>query len=61
MTRRKSDDEHDDEDPPENDPIIRNLRRVYNETAQEPLPEKLAELLERLRKKGKEQWRFPPN
>lgn len=31
--------------------IERNLKRVYDETLNEPLPDKLAELLERLRKK----------
>ena len=32
------------------DQIGENLKRVYDETLIEPLPEKLAELLERLRK-----------
>lgn len=31
--------------------IERNLKRVYDETLNEPVPDKLAELLERLRKK----------
>lgn len=30
--------------------VEQNLKRVYDETLIEPLPEKLAELLERLRK-----------
>lgn len=35
------------------DQIERNLKRVYEETAEEPLPERLAELLERLKRQGK--------
>lgn len=35
------------------DQIERNLKRVYDETLREPLPERLSELLERLRKQGK--------
>lgn len=35
------------------DQIERNLKRVYDETLEEPLPEELAELLERLKKQGK--------
>lgn len=34
------------------DQIERNLKRVYDETLNEPLPDKLADLLEQLRKKG---------
>ena len=34
------------------DQIERNLKRVYDETLNEPLPDRLAELLEQLRKKG---------
>lgn len=33
--------------------IEHNLRRVYDETLNEPLPEKLADLLERIRKQGR--------
>lgn len=33
------------------DPIEEGLRRVYEETAREPLPDKLVELLNRLRAK----------
>lgn len=32
--------------------IERNLKRVYDETLKEPPPEKLVELLERLKKRG---------
>lgn len=35
------------------DQIERNLKRVYDETLEEPLPDELAELLERLKKRGK--------
>lgn len=35
------------------DQIERNLKRVYDETLNEPLPDKLAELLERLKKQRK--------
>lgn len=34
------------------DQIERNLKRVYDETLNEPLPDRLAELLEQLKKKG---------
>lgn len=36
------------------DQIERNLKRVYDETLQEPLPDKLADLLEQIRKQGRE-------
>ncbi len=36
------------------DQIERNLKRVYDETLEEPLPEHLANLLERLRKQGRQ-------
>ena len=32
------------------DPIALGLKRVYDETLQEPLPDELVELLDRLRK-----------
>ena len=35
------------------DQIERNLKRVYDETLEEPLPEKLADLIERLRNQGR--------
>lgn len=35
------------------DQIEQNLKRVYDETVEEPLPEKLAELVERLKRQGK--------
>lgn len=36
------------------DQIERNLKRVYDETLREPLPDKLADLLEQIRKQGRE-------
>lgn len=36
--------------PTKRDQIEDNLKRVYNETLDEPLPDKLASLLDRLRK-----------
>lgn len=33
------------------DQINENLKRVYDETVQEPLPDRLAELLEQLKKR----------
>lgn len=36
------------------DQIERNLKRVYDETLEEPLPERLADLLERLRTQGRQ-------
>lgn len=46
--RRKDEPEPDHK----RDQIERNLKRVYDETLNEPIPEKLADLLEQLRKKG---------
>lgn len=34
------------------DQIASNLKRVYDETLNEPLPERLAELLDRLKRQG---------
>ena len=36
------------------DQIERNLKRVYDETLEEPLPDNLVNLLERLRKQGRQ-------
>jgi len=33
------------------DPINENLKRVYDKTLKEPLPDRLAELLERLKQR----------
>ena len=33
--------------------IERNLKRVYDETLEEPLPDELADLLERLKQQGR--------
>lgn len=38
--------------PPKREQVERYLRRVYDETLNEPLPEELADLLERLKKQG---------
>ena len=38
--------------PPMRKQIDENLKRVFDETLNEPLPDKLAELLERLKKEG---------
>ncbi len=37
---------------PRREQVERYLRRVYDETLNEPLPEELADLLERLKKQG---------
>ena len=39
---------------PEIDPIEAGLKRVYEETAKEPLPDKLVELLNQLRAKDRD-------
>ncbi len=38
--------------PSKREQVERYLRRVYDETLNEPLPEELADLLERLKKQG---------
>ena len=37
---------------PKGDQINENLKRVYDATLNEPLPDKLVDLLERLKKEG---------
>ena len=39
---------------PKRDQIAENLKRVYDETLAEPLPEKLINLLESLKKTGRD-------
>jgi len=55
-TMNQADKKRETEQKPMNrrDPIDENLKRVYEETASEPLPDRFVELLNRLREKKKD-------
>ena len=42
------------ESPTVNDPIARSLKRVYDDVANEPLPDNLVALLDKLKQGGRE-------
>lgn len=52
-TSENRNDEPSSKERGDEDAISRNLKRVFNEVANEPLPDKLSSLLEQLRKNEK--------